>query len=143
MAIDRNAGVPALAWLAALLLLACNLVPEPPERREPVRVPVQLGGAGGGAPGTAPTAVPADRDELAVLSWNLEWFMDAEHGPVDDVRQLNGARAALAALAPDLIALQEIGSPAALAALLAGLPGYAGVLSSYDWPQRLALVFHP
>jgi endonuclease/exonuclease/phosphatase family metal-dependent hydrolase len=75
------------------------------------------------------------------LSWNLEWFMDAERGPVDDVRQLNGARAALAALGADLIALQEIGSPAALQALLAGLPGYEGVLSSYDWPQRLALVF--
>jgi endonuclease/exonuclease/phosphatase family metal-dependent hydrolase len=140
----RRAAARTLGWVCAYaaLLAGCELVPAAPEPREPVRVPVQLGGAGGGD--VEQKAVPAgQRGGIALLSWNLEWFMDAERGPVDDVRQLNGARAALTALAPDLIALQEIGSPAALAALLAALPGYAGVLSSYDFPQRLALVFHP
>lgn len=143
---DRPVRAPVVVLLCvAFWLSACELVPEVPEGRgrasaEPIRVPVQRGVAGDG--GARLTAVPADRDgEIAVLSWNLEWFMDPEHGPVDDVRQLNGARGALAALDADLIALQEIGSPAALAALLDGLPGYAGVLSSYDFPQRLALLY--
>ena len=142
---DRPVRVPVLALSCAWLLCACELVPEIPEQERPsnrdaTRKPVQFGGAGGG--GTEPTAVPAEGSaELAVLSWNLEWFMDPERGPVDDIRQLNGARAALSALRAELIALQEIGSPAALAALLEGLPGYAGVLSSYDFPQRLALLY--
>jgi len=135
----------AFPWLAAFLLVACDLTPQAPELPErshrPRALPAEPARDAGHDDG-ATTAVPADRDgELLLLSWNLEWFMDAEHGPIDDVRQLNGARAALGALGADLIALQEIAGPAALQALLAGLPGYDGVLSSYEWPQRLALVF--
>jgi endonuclease/exonuclease/phosphatase family metal-dependent hydrolase len=135
----------AWPWLAWLLLTACDLTPDAPEvarRSEPPRGrPVHLRGDAGNGD-LAATAVPADRvGERLLVSWNLEWFMDAEHGPVDDVRQLNGARMALGALGAELIALQEIATPAALQALLAALPGYEGVLSSYEWPQRLALVF--
>jgi len=135
----------ALGLAASLLLAACDLTQQAPEatgHSEPPRNrPVQpQGDAGNGH--AAQTAVPADRAGGRLLvSWNLEWFMDPEHGPVDDVRQLNGARMALGALGAELIALQEIATPAALQALLAALPGYDGVLSSYEWPQRLALVF--
>src|SRR5690349_5890596 len=102
-------------WLGlCAALVACDLgldAPAPPEPPAPAR----SGGAGGGDDEAA-TAVPADRAELTVLSWNLEWFMDPEHGPADEDRQLNGARAALAGIGADVMALQEIGSPAALSA---------------------------
>lgn len=128
-----------LALLAALA--ACDLVPDAPAPdapREPP--PARSGGAGGG--GEAASAAAAERGELVVLSWNLEWFMDPERGPADEDRQLNGARSALVEIGADVMALQEIGSEDALSALLAALPGYQGVLSSYDSAQRLALVFH-
>ena len=133
----------ALLTGACALLTACELVPSVPGDRAaavPAATPVASGGTGGMQAGTA---LLADRrPELQVMSWNLEWFMDPEHGPADEDRQLNGARAALSQVGADLIALQEVSSPAALAALLEALPGYQGVLSSYDYPQRLALVFH-
>jgi endonuclease/exonuclease/phosphatase family metal-dependent hydrolase len=128
-------------------LIACELVPSVPDDRSgsvPTDRAASMGVGGGMGDALAGTAVGADqRVPLRVLTWNLEWFMEPEHGPADEDRQLNGARDALQAIAADLLALQEVSSPDALTALLAGLPGYQGVLSSYDYPQRLALVFHP
>jgi endonuclease/exonuclease/phosphatase family metal-dependent hydrolase len=136
----------ALLALASTLIAACELVPSVPDDRSG-SVPADRSNASFGAGGTgdalAGTAVGADRRApLRVLTWNLEWFMEPEHGPADEDRQLNGARDALQAIGADLLALQEVSSPQALAALLATMPGYQGVLSSYDYPQRLALVFH-
>jgi endonuclease/exonuclease/phosphatase family metal-dependent hydrolase len=86
-------------------------------------------------------ALRASRDSTrrAVVTWNLQWFLDPTRGPTDDARQLAGARAALEALAPDLLALQELSSAAALAALLEGTPLRAAAITAFEWPQQLAI----
>ena len=73
------------------------------------------------------------------MTWNLQWFLDPTRGPTDDARQLAGARAALEAIAPDLLALQELSSEAALDALLEGTPLRAAAISAFDWPQQIAV----
>jgi endonuclease/exonuclease/phosphatase family metal-dependent hydrolase len=142
----NHSSLALLIAFVSTLTAACELVPSVPDDRSgsvPKGRSASLGAGGGSGGALAGTAVGADqRMQLRVLSWNLEWFMEPEHGPADEDRQLNGARAALQAIGADLLALQEVSSPDALGALLASMPGYQGVLSSYDYPQRLALVFH-
>jgi endonuclease/exonuclease/phosphatase family metal-dependent hydrolase len=81
---------------------------------------------------------PHDRSR-SIVTWNLQWFLDPERGPSDDARQLEGARAALVALAPDLLAVQELSSEAALIALLQGTALRAAAITAFEWPQQLAI----
>ena len=135
-----RAGPGPLAGLAALglaALLAC-------------------GGSGAAAPVVPPPAVsvPA-RGGPATLdlgTWNLDWFGDPLHGPVDEGLQARNVRAVLAGLDCDLWGLEEVVDAAAFQGLVAGLPGYAGLLASdpsvaqgpaYYGPaeQKVALVY--
>jgi endonuclease/exonuclease/phosphatase family metal-dependent hydrolase len=101
-----------------------------------------------GAAGHAATArsgrTPAPlAEELALLTWNIEWFQDAERGPVDDARQFEAVLGVLAQARPSLAGLQEIAAPERLQELVERLPGYALVISEYDWPQQTALLYRP
>lgn len=78
---------------------------------------------------------------FSALTWNLEWFQDPERGPLDDARQFEGALAVLSRLDASLLALQEISDRARFAELLAALPDYAAVITEFEWPQQLALLY--
>lgn len=94
------------------------------------------GGGGGGTqsptPPTPPTGIPAQGGSttLDVVTWNAEWFGDAGNGPSDEALQQRNARDLIAGTDCDLWGLQEIVQPAAFNQLVAGLPGYAGLLAS-------------
>jgi endonuclease/exonuclease/phosphatase family metal-dependent hydrolase len=97
----------ALAWLGAAPLVCGGQV------RETVSVPAQ------GTPTT-----------LDVANWNVEWFGDPRHGPTDEELQLDHVSAVMAGADVDLWGLEEIVSAARFAALVARLPGYAGILAN-------------
>src|SRR5262245_27614602 len=132
------AGTLVRAVLIATLTASCAFDAE----REFERRRVRDAKDGSGSPQDDPAEVaPAQLGALAVLTWNLEWFQDPEHGPTDERRQLEGAQAVLASTGANLIALQEDSSAAGYAALLDSLPDYAGVITTFEWPQQLALLY--
>jgi endonuclease/exonuclease/phosphatase family metal-dependent hydrolase len=103
----------------------------------------QAGVQDGHAPLPGDGAAPAPAGELALLTWNIEWFQDPARGPDDDARQLEAVREVLAQARADLAGLQEIAVPARLAALVDHMPEYALSVSSYEWPQQTALLYRP
>ncbi|HEY3401377.1 MAG TPA: endonuclease/exonuclease/phosphatase family protein [Geothrix sp.] len=138
---DRLRGGPdPLARLAALGLIAGLLA---------------CGGSGTTVPPpSVSVSVPARGGSatLDLATWNLDWFGDPLHGPADDGLQVRNVRAVLAGLDCDLWGLEEVVDGAAFQTLLAGLPGYAGLLASdprvgqgaaYYGPaeQKVALVY--
>jgi endonuclease/exonuclease/phosphatase family metal-dependent hydrolase len=106
---------------------------------------------GAGQPGAVDRDAPLPGDgaalaaagELALLTWNIEWFQDPARGPADDARQLQAVRDVLAQARADLAGLQEISVPERLAMLLEHMPEYALSVSSYEWPQQTALLYRP
>lgn len=109
---------PRLLSLLPLLLLACG-----PDL-------AVLDEAGGDDTTTAALRLPSEDhpDTVDVGSWNVEWFGAPEQGPTDEARQQRNVRAVLSQLDLDLVGLVEVVSPDAFHALLAGLPGYDGLL---------------
>lgn len=86
-------------------------------------------------PGSGGLAAPGIPDldratSVEALSWNVEWFGDVENGPSDEAKQQANVRAALGAMNADLVGLSEVVSAQAFDALVAGLPGYQGLLVS-------------
>ena len=75
-------------------------------------------------PPTDTSSIPLSQT-LDVVTWNIEWFGSTGNGPSPEATQRDSVRSVLAALDADLYALQEIADSAALAELVATLPGYA------------------
>ena len=129
-------------WLAAGMV-GCALEGdfEYHRQRRPRAADAALADAGtaaaSGDAGPAASALPA----FSVVTWNLEWFQHPENGPSDEPRQFQGALTALSHIDADVLALQEISDRARFADLLAALPGYAAVITEFDWPQQLALLY--
>jgi endonuclease/exonuclease/phosphatase family metal-dependent hydrolase len=86
-------------------------------------------------------AAMAAGTELRLITWNLNWFLDDEQGPVDDALQFESAAAILEGSHASLIALQEVASQAGFDRLLRELVVYQGVLSDYPSAQKLALLW--
>lgn len=83
-------------------------------------------------PPPAPIAIPA-RGSAATLdigTWNLLYFGAANQGPSDEVLQLARVRDVILGTDADLWGVQEVTSATAFNALLANLPGYAGLLAN-------------
>ncbi len=80
-------------------------------------------------PLAAPNPLSEDRrDTVDVGSWNVEWYGDPSNGPGDEAVQQANAAKVLGALQLDLVGLVEVVSEEAFAALVAKLPGYAGLI---------------
>ncbi len=82
-------------------------------------------GSSESALGVSPASDPSS---FVLGTWNLEHFGSPTHGPSDDALQVANAQAVIARLAPDVLGLQEITSPARFEELVGGLPGYEGVV---------------
>ncbi len=75
--------------------------------------------------GPRPTGTP-----LEVATWNLAWFGDTTpgYGPDDDATQQRNVARVFGEVQADLWGVEEVVSESAFDALVAGLPGYAGLL---------------
>ncbi len=79
-----------------------------------------------------PPSIPAQgtATTLDVAEWNLEWFGDSSYGPSNEALQQQNARSVIAGTDCDIWSLEEVVSSSAFSTLVAGLPGYAGLLAS-------------
>jgi endonuclease/exonuclease/phosphatase family metal-dependent hydrolase len=65
-----------------------------------------------------------------VGTWNLEWFGSTGYGPTDEALQRSNVRDVIAGTDLDVWGVQEVVSATQWNQLVAGLPGYAGLLAS-------------
>ena len=66
---------------------------------------------------------------LDIATWNLDWFGDPGNGPADEAAQSRNIRDVILGSDLDLWSVQEVVDARAFRALLAELPGYAGLLA--------------
>jgi endonuclease/exonuclease/phosphatase family metal-dependent hydrolase len=95
---------------------------------------VACGGASPAPPTTPPPAtltIPRQgtTTTLDVATWNLEWFGDTGNGPANEPLQQSNVQQVIAGADIDIWGVQEVVDRSAWTALLAKLPGYAGVLA--------------
>ena len=135
----RAGGCAAIALL--LWIVACTGDVDFEIRRGRAPRPELAGAAGHAATAQGEPAASTLAQDLALLTWNIEWFQDPERGPVDDARQFEAVLGVLAQARPSLAGLQEIAVPERLDELVDRLPGYALVISGYEWPQQTALLY--
>ncbi len=87
-------------------------------------------GSDSDAPGSV--SVPARGTEATfdVVTWNIQQFGSATEGPVDDELQRARARDVILGTDADLWGVQEIADASDFEALVAEMPGYAGLLAT-------------
>lgn len=78
---------------------------------------------------------------LDVAQWNIEWFGDATNGPSNENTQLSNATQLIKGMNVDLMSLCEISDSLYWGKLLASLPNYKGVISTWSQTQKTALLF--
>ncbi|MFE5881562.1 lamin tail domain-containing protein [Streptomyces hydrogenans] len=86
---------------------------------------------------TAPTAnaaasVPSQGSptQLDVGNWNVEWFGAPDFGPTDEALQQQNVHDVMAGADMDVWGLSEVVSTSAFDTLVAGMPGYTGVVAN-------------
>lgn len=68
---------------------------------------------------------------LEVVNWNIEWFSSPTFGPTNDAQQEQNVKTIMQNIGADIFGLVEVVDEAALAALVAQMPGYSYVISNY------------
>ena len=72
--------------------------------------------------------------DIVLATWNIEWFGSRSEGPSDEQRQMDNVVRTLEGIDADLVAVQEIVSPAVFDALLERLgDGHDGLLAGDGW----------
>ncbi|MFF2573505.1 lamin tail domain-containing protein [Streptomyces sp. NPDC058084] len=80
----------------------------------------------------AATAIPSQGSptQLDVGNWNVEWFGAPDFGPTDEALQQQNVREVMAGADMDVWGLSEVVSTSAFDTLVAGMPGYTGVVAN-------------
>ncbi|NJL97995.1 MAG: hypothetical protein HC924_03810 [Synechococcaceae cyanobacterium SM2_3_2] len=93
----------------------------------------------------SPTALPSDLESpvslvaipnqgspstLDIATWNIEWFGSTSNGPTNESLQVQNVSDVISGANLDIWGLQEIVSASQFQQMVAGLPGYSGVLAS-------------
>ncbi|NAS25877.1 PKD domain-containing protein [Herbidospora sp. NEAU-GS84] len=83
-------------------------------------------------PAANAAAVPSQGSatQLDVGNWNIEWFGATGNGPTNEALQQQNVRDVMAGAGMDVWGLSEIVSTSAFNTLVAGLPGYTGVVAN-------------
>ncbi|MFF4147902.1 lamin tail domain-containing protein [Streptomyces sp. NPDC001698] len=68
--------------------------------------------------------------QLDVGNWNVEWFGAPDFGPTDEALQQQNVRDVMAGADMDVWGLSEVVSTSAFDSLVAGMPGYTGVVAN-------------
>ncbi|MEU4273145.1 lamin tail domain-containing protein [Streptomyces sp. NPDC026092] len=68
--------------------------------------------------------------QLDVGNWNVEWFGAPDFGPTDEALQQRNVRDVMAGADMDVWGLSEVVSTSAFDTLVAGMPGYTGVVAN-------------
>lgn len=76
-----------------------------------------------------------------LLTWNIEWFGDASNGPSNETLQFTNVKNAILGMQPDIMTVAEIADVSVFAQLVAQLPNYDYVLSSYSLTQKTGVIY--
>lgn len=76
-----------------------------------------------------------------VVTWNIEWFGDAERAPGDLDLQMENVLKILRTIDADLYAFQEIADAGAFAALVDSMDGFSGFKADWWQDQKTAYLF--
>ncbi len=84
------------------------------------------------ATGAATTPIPpqGSATQLDVGNWNVEWFGAPDFGPTDEALQQENVLDVMSGADMDVWGLSEVVSASAFDALVAGMPGYTGVVAN-------------
>lgn len=84
------------------------------------------------ASAAAHTPIPSQGSatQLDVGNWNVEWFGDTGFGPTNETLQQENVHDVMAGADMDVWGLEEVVSTSAFNNLVAGMPGYTGVLAN-------------
>ena len=117
----RSTAARALAGALVLSLVACQAATDLLSTPQPISA---------SAPRFATVPAQGTATTLDVGNWNIEWYGDVNNGPTDETLQQSNVHDVIAGADVDVWGLEEVVSQTAWNNLKAGLPGYAGVLSS-------------
>lgn len=78
---------------------------------------------------------------LDVAGWNVEWFGDVSNGPSDEQLQYTNVKNLITQTDIDIWGLAEVSDPTTFNTLLADLPNYGGVNSTFSQTQKMALMW--
>lgn len=67
---------------------------------------------------------------LDIATWNIEWFGSTSNGPSNEPLQVQNVRDVISGANLDIWGLQEIVTASQFQQMMAGLPGYRGILAS-------------
>lgn len=106
--------------------------------------PPELSGAPGDGHMPARPEIPSRGSDahLDVASWNIEWFGSTGNGPADESLQLERVAGVIGGTDADIWGLVEVVDEDAWRQLLAGLPGYRGVLATGASVKGGAAAYH-
>ena len=82
------------------------------------------------AAATAPVPSQGSATQLDVGNWNVEWFGSPDFGPTDEALQQENVHDVMAGADMDVWGLSEVVSTTAFDKLVAGMPGYTGVVAN-------------
>ncbi|MEV0269835.1 lamin tail domain-containing protein [Hamadaea sp. NPDC050747] len=82
------------------------------------------------APAAAAVPSQGSSTQLDVGNWNVEWFGSPDFGPTDEALQQQNVRTVMAGADMDVWGLSEVVSTSAFNTLVAGMPGYTGVVAN-------------
>ncbi len=76
-----------------------------------------------------------------IVTWNIEWFGDANQGPGDVDQQFENVLTVIENIDADLYTFQEIASVARWNQLVNQLDGFSGILAEYSQTQKTAYLY--
>lgn len=79
--------------------------------------------------------------ELEIANWNIEWFGDSFSGPNNEALQQKNVATVIQKSDMDVWGLCEVSDATAWDTLLARLPSYGGVISTWSQTQKTALLY--
>jgi PKD repeat protein len=82
------------------------------------------------AAATAPVPSQGSATQLDVGNWNVEWFGSPDFGPTNEALQQENVHDVMAGADMDVWGLSEVVSTTAFDNLVAGMPGYTGVVAN-------------
>ena len=82
------------------------------------------------AAATTPIPSQGSATQLDVGNWNVEWFGATNYGPTNEALQQANVHDVMAGADMDVWGLEEVVSTTAFNQLLAGMPGYTGVVAN-------------
>ncbi len=90
---------------------------------------------------TIPGEDVSKNETFDIVTWNIEWFGNANNDPSDDALQLENVKTVINTIDADVYALQEISNETLFNTLVSDLAGYEGLFADFTQVQNTAYLY--